>query len=243
MKTMPAIFILMFVCVSHGFAYKYENTMKREFTVNPDAAVKLETLRGDIEISTYSGSEVKIKAIVMSDEKNELEKVKIKFAAGPDLVTASANGKIMKSKVNIDYYLKIPARLKSVHITTYSGEIKARGAYRDIDLNTTIGEIDFKGSFTGCKLKSANGDIDVYVKGALKGNILAETTNGSIGVELKPGSEFTIDGSTFTGSIRSDFETTITGDTKGSKIKGTFRGGTYNVDLKTINGNIILYSQ
>jgi len=162
MKTRLLIFFFIFFgFVSFGFGYKYESSVKRTFSINPDGIIRLTTLRGNIEISTYSGKEITIKAVIMSDDRSEIDKIKINFETGTDSVIVTSNGKLTKSKVGIDYYLKIPVNLKSLHVTTRSGEIEARGTYRNIDLNTANGEIDFRGEFTVCKLTSANGDIDI----------------------------------------------------------------------------------
>ena len=244
MKSRLLNFCLIFLWfVSLCFGYKYEDTMKRTFTINPDGIVNLETLRGNIEISTASGNEVYIRATVMSDSHPELEKVQVKFEADAGSVTATADGNLAESKVDIDYYLRVPEKLTSVRIITHSGEIKAKGEYKDIDLKTGNSDIDFKGNFTKCRLTTANGDIDVHVKGILGGDLSAKSINGSIEVELKPGSRFIIRGGTQTGSIRSDFECRIAKDIIGSKIEGTLHDGAYNIHLNTINGNIGLYSQ
>ena len=241
MRTRLLIFFLMLFCfVSVGFGYKYETSVKRTFPIKPDGIVRLTTLRGNIEISTHSDSDITIKATIMSDDRSEIDKIKINFEAGADSVIVTSNGKLAKSKVDIDYYLKIPVNLKSLHVTTRSGEIEARGTYGNIDLNTTNGEIDFRGGFTGCKLNSANGDIDIYMKDTLKGDISAKSTNGSIEISLKSGSGFTIDGSSITGSIRSEFNTTIGRDLTGFKIKGTVESGTYKIVLRTVNGDLNL---
>jgi len=81
------------------------------------------------------------------------------------------------------------------------------------------------------------------MKDTLKGDISAKSTNGSIEITLKSGSNFTIDGSTLTGSIRSEFNTEITRDLMGSEIKGTVENGTYNIHLRTVNGNLNVIRQ
>jgi DUF4097 and DUF4098 domain-containing protein YvlB len=242
MKIRVFTFILIsswFVC----FIYGAENTIKRSFPLSQQGSVRLETVRGDIDISTHSGNEVKIEAIVSADNSAELEKVKLTFEAEADSVFISTTPDTITAKANIEYYLKVPGRLKSLHMSTRGGEIKSRGTYGHIDFKTANGEIDFRGDFSGCQLASANGDIDVYIKDILSGDISAKSINGSIKIALKPGSGFSVEGSTVTGSIRSEFSTGMTSEPVGSKITGTVNDGAHKLQLRTVNGNIQLLRQ
>jgi DUF4097 and DUF4098 domain-containing protein YvlB len=224
--------------VSFAYGYRHENTIKHVFPINPDGEFRLKTVRGDIYLSTHTGNEVIVKAILTAEEKSGLEKADIKFEADAGAVIVSTGNNMVTSGIEIQYDLKVPGNLKSVYITTFNGKIESRGAYREIDLWAANGDIEFKGGFTGCRLKSGNGDIEVEVRHSLKGDISGESGNGSIRLELGADSDFTIEGGTRTGVIRSDFETTITDAFMGSGIKGTVGKGTHNVKLKVVNGDI-----
>ncbi len=242
MKTRVFTFILItswFVC----FTFGAENTIKQSFPLSQQGSVRLETARGDIDISTHSGNEVKIEAIVSADDSAELEKMKLIFEAEADSVFISITPDSIKAKANIEYFLKVPEKLKSLKLSTRGGEIKSKGTYEDINFKTANGDIDFRGDFSGCQLASANGDIDVYVKDILKGDISVKNANGSIKITIKPDSGFSVEGSTVTGSIRSEFSTTVTSDPLGPKITGTVNNGTYKLQLNTVNGNIQLLRQ
>lgn len=229
--------------VTFAFGYRHENTVKHVFPINPDGVFRLKTIRGDIYLSTHTENEVRIKAILMAEEKSEIEKADIKFEADAGAVIVSTGDRMVKSEIEIQYYLKVPENLKSVYITTFNGNIDLRGVYRGIDLRAANGDIEFKGNFTGCRLRATNGDIDVDVRHSLKGDISGESGNGSIRLELTANSDFTVEGSTRTGVIRSDFETTITDAFMGSGIKGTVGKGTHQVKLKVVNGDISVRKQ
>jgi DUF4097 and DUF4098 domain-containing protein YvlB len=223
-----------------SFVFGAENTIKQSFPLSQQGSVRLETARGDIDISTHSGNEVKIEAIISADDKAELEKMKLIFEAEADSVFISTTPDSITAKANIEYFLKVPENLKSLQISTLGGEIKSRGTFGDIDFKTTNGDIDFRGEFSGCQMASANGDIDVYIKNILKGDISVKNDNGSIKVTIKPDSGFTVEGSTVTGSIRSEFSTRVTSEPVSLKITGTVNNGDYKVQLSTVNGDIQL---
>jgi DUF4097 and DUF4098 domain-containing protein YvlB len=226
-----------------SFIFAAENTIKQSFPLSQQGSVRLETARGDIDISTHSGNEVKIEAIVSADDSAELEKMKLIFEAEADSVFISTTPDSITAKANIEYFLKVPGKLKSLYLSTLGGEIKSRGTYGNIDFKTANGEIDFQGEFSGCQMASANGNIDVYIKDILSGDISVKSTNGSIKVIVKPDSSFQVEGSTVTGSIRSEFSTRVTSDPVGPKITGTVNNGDYKLQLSTVNGNIQLLRQ
>jgi DUF4097 and DUF4098 domain-containing protein YvlB len=240
---MPIFMFTAMWLLALTLAYPYENTIKRSFPLSQQGNIRLNTQRGDINISTHGANEVKIEAVVTAEDKTELEKVNIEFEAGTDSLLIYPASTLISAKVNINYELKVPEGLKAVFLATQNGEIKARGNYGQIELKTTNGDIDFGGEFSGCQLKSANGDIEVYVKDTLKGNLTAESINGSIKITFNPGPGFTVAGHTVTGGIRSEFNTTSSSDETGSHLEGTVAEGTYKLDLKTVNGDIHLLKQ
>lgn len=242
MKTRVYIFILVSIWVV-SFAFGYENTIKRSFPLTPEGSVRLETIRGDINISTHSENEIKIEAIVSSGDSNEPDKVELQFEANADSIIISSPLDIGLLTANIEFFLKVPENLKSLYLSTLGGKIKSRGTYRNIDFKTTNGEIDVRGEFSEGNLTSANGDIEVNIKDILKGNISAESTNGSIKITMKPGSGFIVEGHTVTGYIRNEYDASVTSDLLGSGIKGTIKDGTYKLCLETVNGNIQLLGQ
>jgi hypothetical protein len=229
--------------VSFAFGYGHENTIKHVFPIGSDGVFRLKTIRGDIYLSTHTGNEVIVKAILMGEEKSELEKADIKFEADAEAVIVSTGKNMVTSEIEIQYDLKVPENLKSVYITTFSGKIDSRGVYREINMRAANGDIEFKGNFTRCRLRIANGDIAVDVRKTLRGDIAGESSNGSIRLELTADSDFTVEGSTRAGIIRSDFETTITDALMGSDIKGTVGKGTHQVKLKVVNGDIAVRKQ
>jgi hypothetical protein len=242
MRIRVFIFIFIsswFIC----FTFGAENTIKRSFPLSQQGSVRLEIARGDIDISTHSGNEVKIEAIVSADDSAELKKMKLIFEAEADSVFISTTPDSITAKANIEYFLKVPENLKSLKLFTLGGEIKSKGTYEDINFKTSNGDIDFRGEFSGCQLASANGDIEVYVKDILKGDISVKNANGSIKVIVKPDSNFSVEGSTVTGSIRSEFSTRVTSEPLGPKITGTVNDGDYKLQLITVNGNIQLLRQ
>lgn len=237
------ILIFLFIAimpVSMMMAYRYEKPIKQSFSLKTGATLHLTTLRGDIFISSHRGDKVEVEAIISADDRSELDKVNINFQTKEDSITVSTDPSATKIIAGIDYQLKVPNKLKSIQLSTRSGEIKSRGNFGYIDFKTVNGDIDFRGDFTGCKMTSANGDVDIYLRDDLSGNIFATSCNGSIEISLNSNPDFSVEGSTITGSIRSDFSTVTARKAGGINISGSVGKGTFILNLKSVNGNIKL---
>ena len=231
--------IIALVSVSFVFGSQEKN-IKRSFPIEPGGTLILKTFRGDIEISTYSGNEVNMEAIIYAEERTEADKMTIETEAGRNSVIISTPPTASSIQADIDYYLKVPGNLDTLQLSTLNGEIKLKGTYNRLDLTTLNGDIDVSGEFIGGSIISTNGDIEISLKGALSGDISVRSTNGSIEMTVKPGSDFTVEAGTVSGSIRSEFDTTITASLAGSQLKGTIDKGTYKVSITTVTGDIRL---
>ena len=244
-KFYKAVWIICFALIAGTFTgslygFRFEETRKRNFPMDAGGSLTLKALRGNIEIRTHSDNEIKVTAIVMSDKDEDIKKTVITFDTIESALLISENPKTIPAGVNIEYYIKVPQQLRIISINSYTGEIKSRGAYAELNLKTGTGEIDFKGSFTTGIMTTANGQIHVNVRGELTGDLSLRSSNGAITLTLDSDSDFTLEGSTFTGNIRSDFPAEEESDVSGAVIKATVNKGTHKVKIKSTNGNISL---
>lgn len=246
MKQMKKLLIYIMVLTlagNYALAYRHENAIKRTFTLNSGGTVRVKTIRGDINVSTHSGNEVKLEAIVFGENNADVDKMKIEFETAADSITIYTPADMNTVNVDIDYILKIPANVNTVQLSTLSGEIKVKGTYKHLISTSYNGDIDVEGGFSLCELNSANGEIQVWQDQSLSGDITTKSTNGSIKIKIGEESNFTVTGHTVTGDIHSEFNTGITGDMSGTQIKGTIKDGTYKINLETVNGDIQLLKQ
>lgn len=231
---------LISLLISTTVACGYDRIRKQTASIDPDGAVTIRCIRGDIKIDTYDGGKINLAAVLKSDTKDEVEKTVIPFNADNKSFEILPGDDLIKSGVVIDYELQVPKQLTSVRLTAPGGNIRARGTYKQIEFKTVNGTIDFKGDFTGGTITSANGDIELYAKDELKGNIDIRSTNGSVTIFLPWKAAFRIDALTKTGAIRNDFDLPVKKETGGYTLKGTVKDGTYTVTISTVNGKIKL---
>jgi DUF4097 and DUF4098 domain-containing protein YvlB len=234
------LFVILFVIVGSVYGYRYENTIERTFPITPDGLFKLSTIRGDVSVTTYEGSEIKIDAVFGTSSKEELQNAVLNFSVKSYSVIITGSPKLDGSQLAVNYFVKIPEGLKTVSIMTRLGEIKARGHYGSLELRSAGNDISFSGSFTDSRFNSLNGSLELIVRGMLAGNIKAETSNGSIWLSLVEDSSFTMDAGTQTGTIRSNFGLKKQNRFVGSKLTGSIGDGTHQINLRVANGDITI---
>lgn len=244
MKPRMWIFLIVILILTFNhYGYGYEETRNWQFTIQPRGMFSFNTMRGNIEVSTSSGNQVKIKIIAMAQHRFELEKELFTIESKNESVKMTSSRAFQDAQVDFDIFITVPEHLHSVEIITLNGEITARGTYPGTLFKTVTGDIDFKGNFTSGLFYSINGDINLFVKGVLSGPITADSTNGSIQVEINADSDFTVEGKTNTGSIHHEFQFTLEETLTGSTIKGQVNTGNHRVSLLSINGDIDILRQ
>jgi len=119
--------------------YTKEKTVKKEFTVNPDATLKIDNSYGNVDIITWTENrtviEVHIKTNSNSEEKaqKKLDDITIEFSGSPSLVTAKTKfnkkkgswsfwGKNNNVSMEINYTVKVPVT-NSVDLSNDYGTI------------------------------------------------------------------------------------------------------------------------
>ncbi|UCC38834.1 MAG: DUF4097 family beta strand repeat protein [Candidatus Aminicenantes bacterium] len=149
---------------------------------------------------------------------------------------------------------------KGADLHTTSGGIEAEDITGDVDLHVTSGSITarrIKGSVTAETVSGSVKLLDVsearVVKGkALSGSVIYEgnlradgryslkTHSGRIEIRIPSNSAFDLEAKTFSGSINSDFDITISGKISKRKIRGSVNGGGANVELSAFSGGIYI---
>ena len=126
-------------------------------------------------------------------------------------------------------------------VVCFNGKISCKGSLNKILFRTETNNIIFEGDFSQADFKSTNGKIDIYVPGKLRGNLIAETENGEIRIELNPGSQFNLEGMTKNGEIHSNYDFSTKNNIYSKSIRGINKNSPVWIRLKSLNGTIKIY--
>jgi DUF4097 and DUF4098 domain-containing protein YvlB len=140
----------------------------------------------------------------------------------------------------------------AVSLSSVSGSIRVNGVRaREVELSTVSGEMVLRDASCGrLSAKSISGGFEYT--GALTPNGRYEVNSHSGGVRfvLVGNTGFELNASSFSGSIRSEFQMTIGGDGNpnirrgrrgpGDSLQATFGDGSASLNLRTFSGSIVI---
>jgi DUF4097 and DUF4098 domain-containing protein YvlB len=222
----------------------------------------LKNTNGKVIVSTWTRSEVEIKAVkIAKRRKEDLDRVKIEVTAAGDAVavdTIYERSFLRDIRVDVNYEIKVPEGVRLENIRSTNGDVEITGRFGEASARTTNGDIKLDSTSGRCTVHTTNGDVQVVnAKGpieagttngnihvdvkALEAGIMAQTTNGSITVRSSGDLNAVLKAHTTNGHIRTDFPITIKGYIETRRtVEGTLGNGGPEINLRTTNGSITL---
>ncbi len=226
--------------------------------VEQGKSIEIKGVNGNISAEPASGDQLEVTA-TKSARRSDPSQVSIKVVEHAGGVTICAvypsddpgepntcepgqgHGRmnVRNNDVRVAFNVRVPARVGLIG-RTVNGEINAVELAGNIESHTVNGSINI--STRGyAQAKTVNGDISAKLKDAnWSGAIDFKTVNGGITVDLPSETNSTVEASTVSGDISSDFQLTILGTMSRKHLSGTIGGGGRELNLKTVNGSIHL---
>ena len=134
--------------------------------------------------------------------------------------------------------------LKSFCVASTSGNISCEQLHADaIAVASTSGNIELEKVVGALSAAAVSGNIDIEYE-EVQYDIGLSTTSGNIRLSMPKESSFTYDGSATSGSIKTDFDESLSFNDKKNKAQGSYNGGTdLQIQTETTSGNtkIALY--
>lgn len=191
--------------------------------------VYAEKIGGELHAETVSGDVEVMDAARFSRAKSVSGDVTVSNASdGVDC--DSVSGDIDVRNVNGDADLK-----------TVSGEITLQNIRNgDIDAETVSGEvklIDVKGAME-VNAEALSGKVEYVGEINSNGRYYMKSHSGGIYLRIPADSKFDLKSKTFSGSIDSDFDITISGKISKRELYGRVNGGGADIEVKTFSGDI-----
>ena len=222
-----------------------------EGEAGPGTTLRVRDMNGDIEVTHSTGSSVKVHADIEWRRGNPDESLHFSgFREGNDIMVCAVWGKGSCTKEKYDSQMKngnstdakvhfrieVPAgvRLDLIGINgdiaaTASAPVEARTANGDIRIATAVGP---------ARGETVNGSVDLRMS-SLAGtdSVIAKSMNGDVYVYLPGAPDVSVDLSTMSGSVSSEFPVMVTGEPNKRSLKATLGSGVHPVRLRTLNGD------
>ena len=221
-------------------------------------SIEVKGINGSISAEPASGDQLEVTAI-KTGRRSDPAQVNIKVVEHAGGVTICAvypsddpgepnscepgqgHGRmnVRNNDVKVDFKIRVPAKVDLIS-RTVNGEINALGLAGNVESHTVNGSINISTSGYA-QAKTVNGDISAKLSDAnWPGALDFKTVNGGISVNLPSETNSSVDASTVSGDISSDFQLTILGTMSRKHLSGTIGGGGRELNLKTVNGSIHL---
>jgi hypothetical protein len=125
----------------------------------------------------------------------------------------------------------------SIHMETSGGNIAIASITGDVDVSTSGGNVKVSAVSGKVHAETSGGDVVVKMKGENKG-VFAETSGGSIRIDVPKGIAANIDAETSGGSVTCDLPVTMSGRMDEGRVKGTVNGGGPTIHAHTSGGDV-----
>lgn len=204
--------------------------------------------KADLDAGTVSGSVEAYKTGGSTKVHTVSGKVRVEDVAGV-LRASTTSGTV-----------SIARAAKGAKAHTVSGTLTIEDVDGDVDADCTSGRIRISNVKGSVMAKTVSGGITMEnIEGAkvvkasvlsgnvkYEGDILSDGTysfkshSGTITLTIPADSAFDLDAKTFSGSISSDFEITMSGKISKKRIRGSVNGGGAELEVNTFSGSVRL---
>jgi len=130
----------------------------------------------------------------------------------------------------------------SLYVKAVSGDVKLQGIKGSIEIDTVSGDVDLRNVSQAktVRAKTLSGEITYDGQLMANGKYDLNSHSGDIKMRIPADSAFDFEVETFSGTINTAFEITVSGKISKKEIRGSVNGGGADVSLSTFSGDISL---
>ena len=206
------LFLVLMLFILAVPAYAQQKSYNESFDIGNNGRVSVDTYKGSIDVTTWSGNTVEVEAIIESDGNDalvEFTEVRIrKSGKGVYIETDYSEAKKQQKRMKknryslpfVYYTIRMPESAKLM-IDDYKSDIDIEGLNADLSLETYKGEVDVRNVAGELNIETYKGDVRIR---DLSGGLIADTYKGSFDVEF---TAFTAN--TVFDTYRGDIEVTL----------------------------------
>lgn len=197
---------------------------------------------GSIQVHGWNNPDVLVRACIQAAAPTEAEArtlaSQVTIASGAGMIEPSGPSTSEERYWNVSYEVWTP-NASNLEIKANNGSIRVEGVKGEIRFQTLNGSVhlsDVAGDVSG---STTNGSltIDVAATGWQGNGLRAETTNGSVNLNLPENFSAQVEVSTVNGRVKVDFPVTVSGEI-GKTISFQLGGGGPLIEAKTVNGSV-----
>jgi DUF4097 and DUF4098 domain-containing protein YvlB len=251
--------ILGTVCVLLLFALRAEATDHRgslteefhqTYSITPDGRVELSNINGDVHISSWDRSEVKVDAVKYADTKEQLDAARIEVDAGKDYVSIRTkypdhdhtfNWGSGNHPASVEYTVTVPRGVRLDEISLVNGALDVTGVTGEVRASCVNGRLEAKNLAGEAKLSTVNGRLEASFDELASNSVELNSVNGAIALTIPSDSNARIEANTVSGGIDNDFGLHVSHHFVGHNLEGELGSGGAHIHLSDVNGRIDIH--
>lgn len=236
-------------------ASEHRGSLTEEFhhtyAIAPEGRVELENINGDVHISSWDRSEVKVDAVKYADTKEGLEEAKIEIDSGKDFLSIQTKyphndeGRHWGSHNNaasVEYTLTVPRAARLDEIKLINGELDVNGVHGDIRASCINGRLEAEGLGGRARLSTVNGHLEAKFAELAGKSVELNSVNGSVDLTIPSDSNAEVEASTLSGGIHNDFGLRVDNHKfVGHDLRGELGNGGTDIRISNVNGRIDIH--
>lgn len=206
-----------------------QDELHKSYVLSPNGTVSLTNISGSIRITGWNENRVQVDAVKRGDQE-DLGQVEIRITESPERLEIATiyprGGGRNRTRVEVNYDLKVPRNTNLLPITSTSGAITISDVGGRISARSTSGDVIVRGSSGEVNLNATSGDVRIS---DATGNVTAHSTSGDLTIT----------------NIRADLTATATsGSLRIEQVRGRLQAQATSgrVAVKDIEGDATLQS-
>jgi DUF4097 and DUF4098 domain-containing protein YvlB len=228
-------------CVGGLFGSTVEESRELSFDAPADGRVGVVTANGDVSVSTHSGTDVAVAAVVSAPSESRVEDVTVTGEReGGDLrVGWRVDGS--ENRVGVDFDVRVPEETAVASVETENGDVSVRGVGGVGRAQSENGDVTIADAGPLGGVSTENGDIDADVLAPLPGDVTVSSENGDVSADVSPDVNASVTAVTENGDVDvGDGLALADASVSESRVAGRLGDGEHVLTVETANGDVTL---
>lgn len=226
-------------CAGSLFGDQVQETRERQFDLSSDAAVRVTSENGDIDVETGDDAGVTVDALVTAPSEDRLDDVTVQASDGDGELAVDVDVTGGTSRVSVDLDVEVPEGTAMRVVQSQNGDVEIRDVSSVEAARSSNGDVAVRDAGPVESVATENGDVDADVPASLAGDVLLRTENGDVDAAVSRDVDAVVDARTTNGdvSVAPDLSDA---DVSETRVTGTIGDGTHELSASSRNGDVEL---
>jgi DUF4097 and DUF4098 domain-containing protein YvlB len=218
------------------------------YALTADGRVELDNINGDVHISSWDQSQVKVDAVKYADTKEQLDAAKIEIDSTPDSLSIRTkypehdrnwNWGSHPNSASVEYTLTVPRMARLDEIKLINGSLDIAGVKGEVRASCINGRLEAHNLAGRAQLSTINGRLDARFDQLAGPSVDLNSVNGSVELTIPSDAKAELEASTVSGGIKNDFGLHVNHHQfVGHDLRGELGSGGTHIKLANVNGRI-----